>query len=512
MSFDPNKFEAIHFSRKRNFDNVNIQLPPSPGAPYNAEPRIVKPTPNSAMRWLGVYFDSRLSFKCHAEKMASKGRKAVSGLNMLGNTVQGVEPYVMRQAVHACILPILTYAAPAWWPGKNRLDKKGKVIRNGVEGHLSRLNKVQNIALRTILPVWWTTPITIMQREAATPPIEHTLDHLCKLAAIQLHKLEPRHPLRLRTKNAQTKARFTRLEKLAKSCASYTQYSNPLLCAQPWETHLLGGIEKCLSATEGAEDKKVAAAKFQGWLQKLGSDKLVEYTDGSQKTDLVGNTIGTGTAWVLRWKGQWLGQNGFSLGRHAEVYDAEVMGICGGLEAVVTSPMIRAVSIIHICTDNLSVAQQAGTITNGSSQDGFRKFKQIAENWLSIERKISVQWVPAHMGKKGNDIADAEAKRYAGNLPNISATEEIQTLAYARRTARKMQDREWVNEWKKRGKSQALKSYHELGLEPTTRAKSMPKMALKREVLGWLIAARSGHGHFADYHERFGHEEEDIYL
>ncbi len=74
-----------------------------------------------------------------------------------------------------------------------------------------------------------------------------------------------------------------------------------------------------------------------------------------------------------------------------------------------------------------------------------------------------------------------------------------------------MQDCEWVNEWKKGGKSQALKSFLELGLEPTTRAKSMPEMTLKREVLGWLIAARSGHGHFADYHERFGHEEEDIY-
>ena len=31
---------------------------------------------------------------------------------------------------------------------------------------------------------------------------------------------------------------------------------------------------------------------------------------------------------------------------------------------------------------------------------------------------------------------------------------------------------------------------------------------MKREVLGWLIAARSGHGHFAAYHERFQHEEE----
>lgn len=209
--------------------------------------------------------------------MASKERKAVSGLNMLGNTVRGVERYVMRQAVHTCILPILTYAAPAWWPGKIRPDNNGELIRNGVEGHLNRLNKVQNIAPRTILPAWRTTPITTMQREAATPPIEHTLDHLCKLTAIQLHKLKPRHSLRLRTNNAHTKAHLTRLEKLAKICASYTQYSNPLLCAQPWETHLLGGKEKCLNATEGAKDKNVAVAKFQGWLQTLGSDELVAY-------------------------------------------------------------------------------------------------------------------------------------------------------------------------------------------------------------------------------------------
>lgn len=69
MSFDPNKFEAIQFSQKRNFDNVNIQLPPSSDTPHNTEPRIVKLTPRySAMRWLGVYFDSRLSFKYYAKK------------------------------------------------------------------------------------------------------------------------------------------------------------------------------------------------------------------------------------------------------------------------------------------------------------------------------------------------------------------------------------------------------------------------------------------------------------
>ena len=39
----------------------------------------------------------------------------------------------------------------------------------------------------------------------------------------------------------------------------------------------------------------------------------------------LGKPIGEGTSWVLQRKGKWLGMNGFSLGRHAEVYDAEAM-------------------------------------------------------------------------------------------------------------------------------------------------------------------------------------------
>lgn len=110
---------------------------------------------------------------------------------MLENTVRGVDVKIIRRAVHACVLSILTYAAPAWWHGRSRINNAGKTIRNGVEGQLCRLEKVQNTALRTILPVWRTTPIRIMQREAATPPIEHTLNYLCELASLRLHKLNP---------------------------------------------------------------------------------------------------------------------------------------------------------------------------------------------------------------------------------------------------------------------------------------------------------------------------------
>ena len=115
MVFDLDKFEAMHFSRKRNYPNPEIILP-AYVVPDHAIPQgVIKPLGKStSMKWLGVYFDHKLSFSDHANKMASKGRKAAAGLTILVKTTRGVNATTMRKAMHACILPILTYAAPAW--------------------------------------------------------------------------------------------------------------------------------------------------------------------------------------------------------------------------------------------------------------------------------------------------------------------------------------------------------------------------------------------------------------
>lgn len=153
-----------------------------------------------------------------------------------------------------------------------------------------------------------------------------------------LHKLEPRHPLRLRTRKAYLSLHPTRLKKLAQLCPASTQYSDPLLDSCPWEKHLFGGSHRCLDATGVTGDKKKAAANFNSWLSSLDKNDIVVYTDGSQKVDNMGKVLGTGSAWTLRWKERWLGTNGFSLGPKAEVYDAEILGLCGGLEAAYNQP------------------------------------------------------------------------------------------------------------------------------------------------------------------------------
>ena len=414
LSFDLGKFEAIHFSRKRNLPNPSIHLRIGEETEL-----VVTPVPkSSALRWLGVYFDSRLSFVNHAEKMAAKGRLAATGLRMLTKTTWGVEAEVMRRAVNSCILPILAYAAPAWWPGKTRINKAGHTIQNGVERHCKKLSLAQNIALRAILPVWRTTPVAVLQLEAGIPPIHHTLNHLCLLASLRLHRLEPKHPLRLRTKDEIHGRSPTRLERLAKLCEPKIEYSNPLAALEPWEANILGS-QSYLDASGGTGNKKVAAENVKKWIKKAGPLDMLLYTDGSQEYDKAGNPSGTGAGWVIEWVGSWFSKGGTALGTTQEVYDAEAFAMTRGLEIALESPMARHAPAICICLDNLSVAKNAGKIPNGSSQATFIKFRELAKLWLAKKGKmLTVQWILENKGIKGNELADLEAQRYASKAVN----------------------------------------------------------------------------------------------
>lgn len=89
---------------------------------------------------------------------------------MLVKTTQGVNAATMHRTVHACILSILIYAAPAWWPGRTRTNKEGRTIQNSIEGLCGyKVIQGQNIAPWAVLPVWKTIPISILQKKKLEP-------------------------------------------------------------------------------------------------------------------------------------------------------------------------------------------------------------------------------------------------------------------------------------------------------------------------------------------------------
>lgn len=71
----------------------------------------------------------------------------------------------------------------------------------------------------------------------------------------------------------------------------------------------------------------------------------------------------------------------------------EAVAICQKVETFLAHPISQGAQGVHLCLDNLSVAQNARLVTQGSSQAVLKWFRKLAETWFEAGRRIRVQWI-----------------------------------------------------------------------------------------------------------------------
>lgn len=140
----------MHYTNTRTTYSPAITLPGKDGNNITLKADLT-------VKWLGMYFDRKLTFNHHVKAMAARAEKTVNRLSMLANTIKGLSQKHVRTLYTSCVLPVLTYGSPGWW---TRLQK-----------HVDILERVQRRALRLIYAVFRTTPIIALQIEASIPPI-----------------------------------------------------------------------------------------------------------------------------------------------------------------------------------------------------------------------------------------------------------------------------------------------------------------------------------------------------
>jgi len=103
VQFEPEKTELIHFHNKRSPITTPLRI----GA--------LVITPKEVARYLGVWFDAKLSFKPHVEKRVTAATAAFYGLQRLATTQRGLSFSAARRLYIACITSITDYGVQVWW-------------------------------------------------------------------------------------------------------------------------------------------------------------------------------------------------------------------------------------------------------------------------------------------------------------------------------------------------------------------------------------------------------------
>ncbi|KAJ6438033.1 ABC transporter [Purpureocillium lavendulum] len=477
ISFDPAKTEVMHFCRTK--PKV------SPPIFHEGERR-----PEKAMRWLGIWLDSTLTFKTHVEKWTAKAQAVAHHLRGLANTKHGPLPSAMQRAVRACVEPELLHGVEAWYPGLSspRWRQPTKEGPSGIQQLLRKMNKSLHNSMRAVLPVWRTTPIAALHRESGIPPIAQLLETRRIRFAARLKRVDEAHPLAKRTlqPKPRTIQRSIKLKyqmprevfrtRLRRSDQLLPRSTRPLLLPRHFDEHATP--LQTASKDDSAED-------FLEWLRSIPSETLVVYSDGSLSTEKA-----AGYGYVVHRDGHTLTTGNGRLGP-AEVFDSEAKGALEGLRAALNLPSPRR---IFVCLDNLGAAICLRGMPADSSQEVFLEFQALATTHGAVE----VRWIPGHTNIAGNEQADALAKA-ATSLPEPA--DALPTLAHLRRTARQ-QPRDAFEAW---WDASAPDQYKPLHLKPAIGCP--PELELPRPLLHHLLAARSRHGDFADYHERFNHDD-----
>ena len=149
MKFAPEKYELLHFSRRRT-DNLQLSL------------RLgeVVLQPKEEVRILGLHYDSKLLWKKHQKIMLQKASKFLSALSRTTFSTWGLPVLLARLVYTAILRSLLSYAVGVWFNPHRKLS------------NISSLSLFQTKCLKIIGGVFKATPTFLVEGELFLPPLD----------------------------------------------------------------------------------------------------------------------------------------------------------------------------------------------------------------------------------------------------------------------------------------------------------------------------------------------------
>lgn len=527
MTIDPSKSELIHFSRRHNAEQLSL--------PLNIDPTLTIYPAKDTLRWLGIFFDSRLLFNKHVDILCNRARTAANGLRVLANSVRGLSQKNLRALHKTCVLPIITWAAVLWF--RHDIPRKGL---------LDELDRVQNISLRLVCGAFRTTPIGGLQVLAHQPPIIQTLTRFSKNAALRLSRLPLNSPVFQRLPcswrrgergnaliptlldlphNADLRSlrSLTALEYL--SSLNHPKGERMIQFADhnaPYAPRLLDHPRfRADTDAVPASDADARTALINDINNRTrltesldGIGHHLYFCDGSQQDSSAGAGVyflrgpdRTFKDWELRaptcppeasfmFRSTELKAGG---GRKATSFDAEMLALVMASNHIRSLPSHHVRSEINIFSDSVAALK---LITDPGPHPGQTLSLIFISNILATletnpELTITIDWCPGHAGVRGNEDADRIAKSALARKGIFKHP----TVAYQKTRSAKRLTKDWI----KTVERQRLRSTGSMAFTPQYHVSAKPTDLFKqttRELFGRMTQTLTGHGYTGEYYRR----------
>lgn len=471
LELDHAKTGLLHVTRKLKATNSDVSLD---------DGTIIRATaPKESMRWLGIHFDRKLTFTQHIKIVSSKADRVVGGMRLLAGCQKGAPAAALLNVIRAAVIPVLTYGFQVWWPP----DTTQQRMKSGT----ARMDVVLRRAIKAALPLYRTTPSHLVTHAAGIPTTELILDDLVHAEAIRLAGLDARHILRLPIHET------SRVDRIRKTLPKPLPQSEHLVTPKHDRN-----VQR-VAAAHASKDEQCERHR-QLW-ETANSDDVWIYTDGSRNAE---GSCGSG--WAIYQNKTCIAEGAESCGAEAEVFDAEAIGALRGVEEALRSTQVQT-GCLWLCIDNKGIVEnltkQGGLIApRCSSHQELWETRHILDSWPG--RQVTIMWVPGHLDICGNEHADRLAKQGAQSSPRQESP--TMTVAYAKRWRKAWLLDKFRNWWQSARRAGRDIEKH---MEAPRPWKKLYR-DLPRGCIAHVLAARSGHGDLADYHDWLQHADAQL--
>ena len=380
FKFSKSKTKCMHFCQRRKHH-------PDPDLYLNGTR--IEVVPN--FKFLGLIFDSRLTFRPHIKSLKDKCQKALNLLRVVSRMDWGADKIVLLRLYRALV--------------RSKLDYGCIVYGSARKNYLSLLDPIHHQGLRLALGAFRTSPRDSLCVEANEPSLDMRRRKLAMQYYLKL-KSNPGNPTYNSVFNPLFAEGFLRKEKVVppfgirygpdmakldfklSSVANISPINDP-----PWALNSATFIYDLASDKKNETNPLAFKTKYCEIKRKYYHHDLV-FTDGSKD----GNRVAAAAIVFEEPTSE-------RLPDHASIFSAELRAIQLAIDKIEEEYFGRYI----IFTDSMSAMQ---ALEDSSSNNPFvtNIISRISRLFDDAGVEVVFCWIPSHIGIHGNERADRAAK------------------------------------------------------------------------------------------------------